>query len=125
MNKEVEEAKKELRRMLELSKLCFEKDTYFKEVYEKDLNTYTVILNYIQELEEYKGHYERMKKMFQDKFDRQEKEFNKMLDDYIPKQKIMDKIKELKTINFGTDLVTQSTANLTTICILQDLLKEE
>ena len=38
-------------------------------------------------------------------------------------QKVKDKIEELKRLEFNNDLVTQSTANLTTICILQELLE--
>lgn len=41
----------------------------------------------------------------------------------IPVQKVKDKIEELKRLEFNNDLVTQSTANLTTICILQELLE--
>ena len=44
-------------------------------------------------------------------------------------QKVVDKIKakieELEKLDFGTDLVSQSTANLTTIIILQSLLEKE
>ena len=46
-----------------------------------------------------------------------------ILNSYIPKQKIKDRIEELKLLDFGTNLVSQSTANLTTICILQRLLE--
>jgi hypothetical protein len=45
-------------------------------------------------------------------------------DNFIPKSKVKDKIEYLKSLEFGTDVVTQSTANLTTICILQELLEE-
>ena len=48
-----------------------------------------------------------------------------ILNSYIPKQKIKDRIEELKLLDFGTNLVSQSTANLTTICILQQLLESE
>jgi len=48
-----------------------------------------------------------------------------ILNSYISKQKIKDKIEELKLLDFGTNLVSQSTANLTTICILQRLLESE
>ena len=44
---------------------------------------------------------------------------------YTPNSKIKEKINYLKSLDFGTDLVTQSTANLTTICILQELLEGE
>lgn len=37
---------------------------------------------------------------------------------------VEEKIEELKKLKFGVDLVTQSTANLTTICILQELLEK-
>ena len=40
------------------------------------------------------------------------------------KSKVEEKIEELKGLEFGTDLVTQSTANLTTICILNKLLEK-
>ena len=39
--------------------------------------------------------------------------------------KIKAKIEELEKLDFGTDLVSQFTANLTTITILQSLLNEE
>lgn len=47
-----------------------------------------------------------------------------LLKKYVSKNKIKEKIEYLKSLEFGTDLVTQSTANLTTICILQELLEE-
>jgi hypothetical protein len=40
------------------------------------------------------------------------------------KLKVKEKIDYLKSLEFGSDLVTQSTANLTTICILQGLLED-
>ncbi len=42
----------------------------------------------------------------------------------IPVSLVEEKIEELKKLKFGVDLVTQSTANLTTICILQELLEK-
>lgn len=39
--------------------------------------------------------------------------------------KIKAKIEELEKLDFGTDLVSQFTANLTTITILQSLLEKE
>lgn len=45
-------------------------------------------------------------------------------DESIPKSKVKEKINYLKSLDFGSDLVTQSTANLTTIIILQELLEE-
>ena len=44
---------------------------------------------------------------------------------YISKEKVKNKIEELEKLDFGTDLVSQFTANLTTITILQSLLEEE
>ena len=41
------------------------------------------------------------------------------------KDKIKAKIEELEKLDFGTDLVSQFTANLTTITILQSLLEKE
>ena len=44
---------------------------------------------------------------------------------FVSKDKIKAKIEELEKLDFGTDLVSQFTANLTTITILQSLLNEE
>ena len=44
---------------------------------------------------------------------------------FIHKDKIKAKIEELEKLDFGTDLVSQFTANLTTITILQSLLEKE
>ena len=48
---------------------------------------------------------------------------------YDGEKKVQDKIKakieELEKLDFGTDLVSQFTANLTTITILQSLLEKE
>ena len=44
---------------------------------------------------------------------------------YISKDKIKAKMEELEKLDFGTDLVSQFTANLTTITILQSLLEKE
>ena len=44
--------------------------------------------------------------------------------EFIRKTKVKEKIEYLKSLEFGSDLVTQSTANLTTISILQELLEE-
>ena len=44
---------------------------------------------------------------------------------YVSKDKIKAKIEELEKLDFGTDLVSQFTANLTTITILQSLLEKE
>ena len=44
---------------------------------------------------------------------------------FVSKDKIKAKIEELEKLDFGTDLVSQFTANLTTITILQSLLEKE
>ena len=45
--------------------------------------------------------------------------------EYVSKDKIKAKIEELEKLDFGTDLVSQFTANLITITILQSLLEKE
>ena len=108
----------EEKKAIEYIKNCLDNEYDFKNATrQKDKKAYNIILNLIEkqqkEIEELKKYEEGYKLL------------SYSLDNYISKDKIKAKIEELEKLDFGTDLVSQFTANLTTITILQSLLEKE
>ena len=78
------------------------------------------------ENEKYRKYHLRSLKRWENKFNKQEENFDELLDDYIPKQVIRDKIEELKAkYNLGDDYWQYDyDVDMNTIDILKELLRE-
>lgn len=78
------------------------------------------------ENEKYRKYHLRSLKRWENKFDKQEENFNELLDDYIPKQVIRDKIQELYKDKDSKyyDMFLEERDIEKTISILKELLGE-
>ena len=112
-----------------------------KQVAFKDIETILKLIEkQSKEIEELKFKYQARKDRTKKEIERLNNKFEKIYNEIDNKNsqlvkalnyklfmedKIKAKIEELEKLDFGTDLVSQFTANLTTITILQSLLNEE